>query len=208
MFPPARPFLRFLRWLFTACGLLVLGLVGWGDKLLIAPDSLPARVDAAVVLQGSMVAERARLAGAMALLKQGLAGRVLLSLPQESYWGQSMPPVARAYLQRTYGDDLAARVDFCETGAEVNSTAQEAEAGMGCVQEHGWRAVAVVTSDYHTRRARMLWRRALKRHDPGVQLWVEGVADSEFQTPWWRRRQSAKIWLAESVKLVWTILGG
>lgn len=208
MFPPARLFLRLLRWLFVACGLVALGLMGWGDKLLVASDPLPAHVDAAVVLQGSMIAERARLAGAIYLLKQGVAGRVLLSLPQESYWGQSMPPVARAYLQRTYGDDLAARVDFCQTAPEVNSTAEEAEAGMGCVQEHGWRAIAVVTSDYHTRRARLLWKRTLKRHNPEVQLWVEGVADSEFQTPWWRRRQSAKIWLWESVKLIWTIIGG
>lgn len=208
MFSPARSFLRFLRWLFAACVLVALGLMGWGSKLLIAPDPMPAHVDAAFVLQGSIVAEKARLAGAMDLINRGLAGRILLSLPQESYWGQAMPPVARAYLQRTYGNDLAARVDFCETGAEVNSTAQEVEALMDCVQTHNWRSIAVVTSDYHTRRARILCKRTLKRHNSQINLFMVGVEDPEFQAPWWRHRQAAKIWLTESVKLIWTIMGG
>lgn len=208
MFTSARPFFRFFRLLFAVCALLVLGLLGWGDKLLIAPDALPAHVDAAVVLQGSIVGEKARISGAMGLLKQGLAARVLLSLPHESYWGQSMAPVARSYLQRTYGDDLAARIDFCELSAGVDSTAEEAEAEIGCVQEHGWQSIAIVTSEYHTRRSRILWKRTLKRHDAQMKLWIDGVADPAFRTPWWRHRQSAKIWLTESVKLIWTIMGG
>lgn len=208
MSPPARPIIRFLLWLFTACVLFALGLLGWGDKILVAPNPPTSPVDAAVVLQGSMIAENARLAGAMGLLQRGLVGRILLSLPQESYWGQSVPPVARAYLQRTYGNDLAARVDFCETGAEVNSTGQEAEALMVCVQQRDWRSIAVVTSSYHTRRARILWKRTLKRHNRETSLCIEAVDDPEFQTPWWRHRQSAKIWLAESVKLIWTTMGG
>jgi uncharacterized SAM-binding protein YcdF (DUF218 family) len=143
----------------------------------------------------------------MNILQQGIADRVLLSVPKESYWGESIPPVARAYLARTYGESLALRVDFCETSAQVTSTAEEAEAALGCVREHPWHSIAVVTSDYHTRRARILWRRAIKRHDPTIRLSIEGASDPEFQEPWWRHRQSAKIWLGEFLKLSWTILG-
>jgi uncharacterized SAM-binding protein YcdF (DUF218 family) len=180
----------------------------WGADVLIATDPMPSHVDSAVVLQGSIVAEKARMAGAMSFLQRGIADRVLLIVPKESYWGQAIPPIARAYIERTYGADFASRVDFCETSAEVNSTRQEAEAALACVEEHHWRSIMVVTSDYHTRRARVLWRGTIRQHDPVVNVSIEGIADPEFQKPWWRHRQSAKIWLAESLKLAWTMLGG
>jgi len=205
---PVRSPGRILKWLLALLVVAILGLLYWGSNLLIAVDPLPAHVDAAVVLQGSIVAEKARLAGAVSFLQRGIADRVLVIIPKESYWGQSIPPVARAYLERTYGPDLASRVDFCETNADVNSTVQEADAAMGCVQQHHWRSIAIVTSSYHTRRAGMLWRRTIKRLDPGIVVATEGVVDPEFQEPWWRHRQAAKIWLAESLKLGWTTLGG
>jgi len=205
---PFRPVLRCLAWLSAVCVLIVLGLLHWGSDLLIAVDPMPAHVDAAVVLQGSIVAEKARVSGAMRLLQLGIADRVLLSVPRESYWGQSIPPVARAYLQRTYGENPASRVDFCETSAGVNSTAEEAEAEMVCIRERQWRSIVIVTSDYHTRRARILWRKTIQQHDPAMRVSMESVADPEFQKPWWRHQRAAKIWLGECLKLVWTTLGG
>jgi uncharacterized SAM-binding protein YcdF (DUF218 family) len=204
---PTRPLLRMLQWLFAAGIVIVLGLLRWGGDLLIARNAPPSHVDAAIVLQGSIAAEKARIAGAMDLLRRGVADRVLLSVPKESYWGQSVPPVARSFLERNYGSELAARVDFCETSGEVNSTWQEAQALLPSIQERHWQSIVIVTSDYHTRRAGMLWRRMTKP-DPKTRVWVEGVKDPEFQPPWWRHRQSAKIWVMESTKLAWTMLGG
>jgi uncharacterized SAM-binding protein YcdF (DUF218 family) len=198
---------RLLTGLLAAGLLTLLVLMAAGNRLLIVTDPLPSHVDAVVVLQGSVVAQKTRIAAAMAYLQRGFANRVLLSVPKESYWGQSIAPVARAYLERIYGD-LAARVDFCETSAETNSTAEEAEAAMDCVQQRRWRSIAIVTSDYHSRRARILWRRTVERRSPPVNLAIEGVADPEFQQPWWRHRPSAKIWLTETLKLGWTIGGG
>lgn len=212
MLSPARPsfnktFVRLLRWLFAAAILLAICWLLWGADLLISSDPVPQHVDAAVVLQGSIIGERVRIAGAMNFLQRGIADRALVSVPKESYWGESIPPVARGYLERTYGNDLAARVDFCVTSEDVDSTIQEARALRPCIHEHQWHSVAIVTSNYHTRRAGMLFRKA-GALDPGVHIWVEGVADPEFQQPWWRRRQSAKIFVMESMKLVWTVLGG
>jgi uncharacterized SAM-binding protein YcdF (DUF218 family) len=197
---------RIFGWLVAVVIVIAICALLWGGDLLIAGDSLPAHVDVAIALQGSMVAEKVRIAGAMDLLRQGVAGRVLLSVPKESYWGQSMPPVARAYLERNYGRDLAASVDFCETSADVNSTEEEAQAATVCIQEHHWHSILVVTSNYHTRRAGMLWRRVI-RHDPNIHVWIHGVLDPEFQQPWWRHRQSAKIWVMECSKLTWALLG-
>jgi len=204
---PARLLFRLLRWLLAAAFVIIVCLTRWGGRLLIASDPTPQHVDAAIVLQGSIAAERVRIAGAMNLLERGIADRALLSVPKESYWGQSIPPVARSYLERNYGSDMAARVDFCETGGDVNSTAQEVQAVSPCIREHRWQSLVIVTSDYHTRRAGMIWR-SMTRHDPRIQVWIEGVADPEFQQPFWRHRQSAKTWLMEACKLVWTVLGG
>lgn len=205
--PASKPF-RALLWLLTAFVAIALCLLRWGDDLLIVNEPAPDHLDAAIVLQGSIVAEKVRIAGAVGLLQRGLTNKVLVSVPKESYWGQSVPPLAHAYIERNYGSDIGALVEFCETGAEVNSTRQEAQAISSCIQEHHWHAIAIVTSDYHTRRAGILWRRTLKERNPGVHIWIDGVADPEFQRPWWRHRQSAKIWLMESLKLGSSMLGG
>jgi DUF218 domain len=203
----ARLSLRALSWLLAVVVVIAICVLRWGGDLLIASDPPPGHVDAEIVLQGSIAAEKARVAGAINVLQAGVADRILLSVPKESYWGQSIPPIARAYLERSYGNDVAARVDFCETTGEVNSTVQEAQVLNSCIREHRWRSILIVTSDYHTRRAGMLWRR-MTRNDPNIHIWLEGVRDPEFQQPWWRHRQAAKIRVMETAKLVWAALGG
>lgn len=205
--PPTRSKFRVLPWPLAVAIVIAFCWLRWGGDLLISSDPEPQHVEGAIVLQGSIIAEKVRIAGSMFLLQQGIADRVLLSVPRESYWGESIPPVARSYLERTYGRDLAGRVNFCETGEDVDSTAHEAKALLPCIQEHHWNSVVIVTSDYHTRRAGMLWRR-ITRSNPNLHLWIEGVADPEFQQPWWRHRRSAKTWLMETAKLVSTLLGG
>ncbi len=179
----------------------------WGGELLISSQPLPPAVDAAAILQGSILGEKARVAGAVRLWQQGTAKRILLSVPAESYWGRPVAPTAYAYIEKTYGRAAADSVDFCTTGPDVDSTEQEAGVLVACIREHGWNSVAVVTSDYHTRRAGIIWRRTLSRQASSVQLWVYGVSDPEFHARgWWRDRRSSKTWLMESTKLLWTVL--
>lgn len=198
---------RLLRWIFSAALLVVVLILCCGTGLLIADRPPDRHVDAAVVLQGSVVAEKVRTAAGMKFLQQGVADRMLLSVPKESYWGQSLPPIARAYLERTFGAALASRVDFCETGGEVNSTVEEMRALSPCIKDHHWHSIVLVTSTYHTRRAGMIWKK-LSKENPDMQIYIQSVQDPEFQLPWWRHRQSAKIFFMESIKLVWTTLGG
>lgn len=202
-----RPLFLALRWLLAAAILLALCVLRWGDDVLIVNEPVPGHADAAVVLQGSIVAEKVRIAGAIDLLQQQRVDRVLISLPKESYWGQSIPTMARSYLERQYGNYVAGRIDFCETSADVNSTWQEARAVRSCLQERNLQSIVIVTSNYHTRRAGLIWRSAT-RHEPNIHISIEGVNDPEFQRPWWRYRQSAKIWLMETMKLIWAIFGG
>jgi uncharacterized SAM-binding protein YcdF (DUF218 family) len=203
-----RRFPKALKWIagFLAFGLTVAGcLMQWGGYLLESSDPVPAKVDAAIVLEGSLLGERVRLAGAMQLLRQGVPGRVLVSLPPTSYWGDSVAPMARHFLETNYGHDLADRVDFCEVGPEVDSTLQEAGAINRCIQEHRWKSILVVTSNYHTRRAGIIWHKVMRKLNPSVQISVYAVSDPEFQADgWWRKRLWAKTWLLEFSKLIWT----
>lgn len=205
--PMFRVLLRITRWVILVAVVIGVCFLGVGSRLLIANDVAPGHVDAAVVLQGSIAAEKVRIAGAIELLQRNVVVRVLLSVPKESYWGQSISPVARAYLERTYGNDLAARFDFCETSGDVDSTAQEAQALGPCIAEHHYRSIEIVTSNYHTRRAGIIWRR-MRGNGPPIDVWIDGVPDPEFQQPWWRHRQSAKTFFMETTKLAWTLLGG
>lgn len=205
---PSHRWLRWYLWLLVLGGLLVFGLLHWGGYLLIATDPLPADVEVAVALQGSIQDEKLRIAAAMSLLRSDTAQRVLLSVPRESYWGQSLPPIARQYLEKQYGQPLASRVDFCETGPEVDSTEEEAQSLIGCIKEHNWKEILVVTSNYHTRRAGIIWRRAVRRELPSAQVYVYAAADPDF-TPegYWRHRRSLKTWFMESLKLASLMAG-
>jgi uncharacterized SAM-binding protein YcdF (DUF218 family) len=127
-----------------------------------------------------------------------------LSIPETGYWGQSLPSLARAYLQKQYGKEIADRFEFCETGPSVDSTEQEAQAIMPCIRKRQWQSIVVVTSNFHSRRAGMIWRRTWKQAKSRIEIRVDGVADPSFSpNGWWRHRLYAKTWFLESIKLAW-----
>ena len=201
---PRRVWLRALMIAVLAIAAALFFLLRWGGELLVSSDRLPGHVDAAVILQGSMFGEIARVAGAVRLLQQDIPAQAMLSVPAHSYWGASVPEQARAYLERTYGPQIAGRFVFCETGPGVDSTREEAEALLPCIQQRGWRSIVIVTSDYHSRRAGFLWRRIVRKSGLPVQLWIDGVPDPEYSPRgWWRKRIWAKTWYDELCKVIW-----
>ncbi len=128
-------------------------LMRWGSDLLIASEPAPGHVDAAIVLQGSVAAEKARIAGS----DQSVAARRCRPGLAERSEGIFLGPGDPAGCPRLSGTELRWRSGrsrrFCETGGEVNSTLQEAQALRPCIHEHHWQSIVIVTSDYHTRRA-------------------------------------------------------
>ena len=180
---------RLVRWVVPSFFLVfILLTLRWGGYLLVASDPTPTHVDLAVPLQGSMVGQSVRVPEAIALLQHGVADRVLLSISGGKYWGTAIAPLARHYLEMTYGEEPAQRVDFCETGPEVNSTADEARVLAQCIRERSAHTVIVVTSNYHTRRARMIWNRILHDRDPELKLWMHEAQDPEFNpNKWWKK---------------------
>jgi len=198
---------RYLMWTTMFLAIVAAALLRWGGYLLISDKPLPSHFDVAVVLQGSVLGEKARVAGAVRLVQQGITDKILVSVPRESYWGQPVAPIAYAYNEKLYGQEIASRFVFCETNGDVDSTEDESRILFDCIQAHGWQSVAIVTSDYHTRRAGIIWRRILRKQHSSVQLWVHAVPDPEFHaSAWWRDRRSAKYLFLECTKLFWTLV--
>jgi uncharacterized SAM-binding protein YcdF (DUF218 family) len=77
----------------------------------------------------------------------------------------------------------------------AQNTREEAVEAARLVQSRGWKRVLVVTSNYHARRARFIFRRILPSN---VSVRVSGARDSEFDpSRWWETRQGQKLFLTE-----------
>ena len=77
----------------------------------------------------------------------------------------------------------------------ADNTREEAVEAERLIRARGWKRIIVVTSNYHTRRARFIFERVLPA---GVTLRVSAARDSEFDpTRWWETRQSQKLFMTE-----------
>jgi uncharacterized SAM-binding protein YcdF (DUF218 family) len=111
-----------------------------------APEDSPRLSDAVVVLAGS---PGDRLPEGIALVRRGIAPVLYVSDGER----QASRDLCR---RRTPYDVVCVR-------PEPYSTRGEAETVERIARRRGWRRVVVVTSDYHVRRARMLFDRCLGR---------------------------------------------
>lgn len=73
---------------------------------------------------------------------------------------------------------------------DADSTREEAEALARLAKERKWHSVIVVTSNYHTRRARYIFRRVFPQ---GIEVRVASARDGDFDPQhWWEKRKSIK----------------
>ena len=153
----------------------------------------PERADVIVVLAGETNWRPAR---GLQLLRQGYAPKMLLDVPAAGIvYDRSMLNIAQKYVQNL-PDGQA--VSICPIAGL--STKTEARDVIGCLKNFGAHRILVVTSDYHTRRARGIFQHEVR----GSEISVAAAFDSEnFGVPWWHHRQWAKINFDEWLRLVW-----
>lgn len=77
----------------------------------------------------------------------------------------------------------------------ADDTIDEAHALRGLIAQRGWKRILLITSNYHARRARYIFRKTLPQE---ISLTVIAAADSKFNPQsWWRSRQGAKLFFLE-----------
>jgi len=73
---------------------------------------------------------------------------------------------------------------------DADNTQEEAEALTKLAAQRKWHSVVVVTSNYHTRRARYIFRRVFPQ---GIEVRVASAHDGDFDPQhWWEKRKSVK----------------
>ena len=92
------------------------------------------------------------------------------------------------------GVPAAAIVTFSQ---QADSTRTEAQALQGLVTQRNWHRVLVVTSNYHARRARYIFRRVFPSD---VLVLLQPAPDSEYDpSSWWESRSGLKHFFTETV---------
>ncbi len=177
----------------------LLGLVG--DQLL--HEDPMADADVIVVLSGGTPAREIEAAD---LYRAGYAPRVVLTAgpPRASVTalrdrGVRVPNLLEERLR--YMAELGVPREAISVMPEpVLSTMQESELVSVWVREHGHERVILVTSGYHTARARWVFQRALDDH---VSLRVRPDSLEPFDPQlWWRDRNMLRNGLFEWQKLI------
>jgi hypothetical protein len=153
----------------------------------------PEKSDAIVVLAGDTTVRPPR---GLDLLRQGMAPRLFLDAEtRDVIYDQPLVELVQKYVN-SLGE--ANRVSVCPiTGY---STIAEADDVSRCLQSLGPHRVLIVTSDYHTRRALMIFRHRL----PQYQFNAAAARNpAQFGEAWWTNREWAKVTFDEWLKMLW-----
>jgi hypothetical protein len=154
----------------------------------------PERADAILVLAGETYV---RPVHAIELLHQGYAPRIVMDVPAaERIYQWTTPDLAERWVQ---GLAEAGVISICPISGL--STRDESHEAAQCLTRTGpVHKVLIVTSDFHTRRARSIFQHEI----PGVQFSMAAAYNSSvFGVYWWKQREWAKTNLYEWMRLAW-----
>lgn len=173
---------------FLGAGLVVMSRSGqW-----LVQDK-PVRSDVILVLAGETNRRPVR---ALEMLRQGYGRKVILDVPARA----EIFDFTELELAGKYKQSLpeAAQIEVCPI--EGLSTRDEASDAEKCLAKVQAGSVMIVTSDFHTRRALSIFRRAI----PGRSFSVSAAYDeTQYGQHWWAHRQWAKTFVDESLKWIW-----
>ena len=184
--------MRFFRLLIVLFLLAIfVALASQAARFLVVDE--PEKSDAIVVLAGET---NVRADRALELLRQGVAPHVFLDAEtRDVIYDQPLVELVQRYVN-SLGE--ANRVSVCQiTGY---STIAEADDVSRCLQSLSPHRVLIVTSDYHTRRALMIFRHRL----PQYQFSAAAARNpAQFGEAWWTHREWAKATFDEWAKTLW-----
>jgi uncharacterized SAM-binding protein YcdF (DUF218 family) len=184
--------MRFFRLLvLLSLAAIVIAAASQAARFLVVDQ--PEKSDAIIVLAGDTNVRPAR---ALELLRQGMASHVFMNAETRNrIYDTQLIDIAQKYVNSL---PEAAHVSVCPVYGF--STFAEVEDARRCLESLGAHRVLIVTSDYHTRRALMIFRHRL----PQYQFSAAGASNSQqFGEAWWTNREWAKVTFDEWSKMVW-----
>ena len=195
---------QWAKWLLWAVLILVVlafaspvGLKALGAALITDDPLHPA--DAILVIGGES-RQGDRVMHAVKLFKRGLAPLLVLSGTPLGF------RTHEADVMRRHAEYLGvppARI--LTVKHDSDSTREEAEVVMPILKRRGLKEVILVTSNYHTARAKRIFQRAAGPSGP--RFIVSSVDDGQFKPEdWWKRRRYAKTFVYEALKTVWSAI--
>src|SRR5712692_6005668 len=189
---------RTLRWVIL---LLVLVAAIYASRsfwlrqmgLFLVSAEAPEPAEIAVVLAGDAYGHR--IIKAVDLVRQGYVKEVLVDGPRGYYdFDESKLAIQFAV------DRGAPREIFTPLRMRARSTVTEVKTVDAELQKRRIRKALVVTSNFHTRRARSVFRRF---GSPNIRYVMVEAPDEDFRPEdWWRTRDAQKVFVIEYLKLL------
>jgi uncharacterized SAM-binding protein YcdF (DUF218 family) len=162
----------------------------------------PRRADVAVVLAGG---EGERLGAALRIWRQGRVRALLITGPDVPllpvYTGEDSLTMAEVKRRIAVKKGVPPGDVWVALGA--TSTYDEAHDALRALRDHKVRTAIVVTSPFHSRRARATFRRVFR--GSGIDISLETLpADLSAEQPnrWWTREREMMAVFTESAKTV------
>jgi len=157
-------------------------------------DESPQASDAIVILSDDDY-DAVRASRAADLFKADWAPRIVAS-------GRSLRPYASIaeLMQHDLTDRGVAADAVVRFPNRARNTLEEAGAVSTFLTSRGWKKILIVTSNYHTRRARYIYDHVLA---PGTELRMVAAADPAYDpNSWWRTREGLKTFFYECVGFI------
>jgi uncharacterized SAM-binding protein YcdF (DUF218 family) len=191
--------LIFLIFIVLLCAVIYLArhpLMRFAAESWLIEDPLPQSDAILVLSDDNFFADR--VSRAVELFRQGKAPVIVAS-------GRRLRPYAG--ISELMEHDLTERGipkdKIIRLPHDADSTKEEAEALAQIATEKKWRSVIVVTSNYHTRRARYIFRKVFPQ---GIEVSVASARDGDFDPDhWWVKRKSTKELIREFAGMAWAI---
>ena len=164
-------------------------------------DDGPGKAEIAVVLGGDEWGNR-MIKGAE-LARQGYVPVVLVSGPPGMYDINEADAAIQFAIRKGYPAEWF--IPLYHTGL---STREEAVAVLDALKQRNIHSFLLVTSDYHTGRARRIYRRAERQRGGGPDLRVVASRDRFFTSNgWWHNREGQKTCFLEWTKTLAAVFG-
>ena len=193
----------------VSCCILIWPFAAWaGAKFLITESPLD-KADAIVILGGSATYKE-RAHEAARLLHQGRSQLILITNDNMRGPWSSAEQRNLYYYERSF-DELRnagiAAQNIEVVMDPVASTYEEAQVIRDYAQQHGLKAILIVTSAYHSRRAQWVFSRVFR--DTGIRIGLVTARPGEESPPpatWWLSARGWRLVPTEYVKMVYYVI--